>query len=186
MRCFVGLPLPAGYQENFAALRRLLAPDLRSRLTWTRPGNGHLTLRFLGEIDPAMAQAVGNGLEKLRFSAFTLQPGPLRFFPLRGRPKVLWLGLEQGAAESAALAARLAETLADLGLPPANAPFTPHLTVARVREAQADPWPQLAARAAEVSWPATVIDRVVLWQSHLGPGGPRYAALAETPARDPA
>ena len=50
MRCFVGLPLPAAYQDGLRVLTTGLSARIRSAVAWTRPGNWHLTLRFLGEV----------------------------------------------------------------------------------------------------------------------------------------
>ena len=59
MRCFLGLPLPQAWKQALAALLPQLKRGLASRLTWTRPENWHLTLKFLGEIEEARDRKSG-------------------------------------------------------------------------------------------------------------------------------
>ena len=182
MRCFLGLPLPQAWKQALAALAPELKRGLASRLTWTRPGNWHLTLKFLGEIEAAQAEALGAALPTLRFTAFDLAAGPAGFFPNAKRPRVFWLGLSQGGAECAALAARVEELCAGLGFPAEDRPFAPHLTLARVREAGPDDWDQLARRVNAHPWPLARVDHVALWQSVLSPQGPEYRELCAVSA----
>jgi len=160
IRCFVGLPLPPQWQDRLAALRADLhaacaspngdappptipAPtglaglaDLLHRLHWTPPGNWHLTLRFLGDVPAPHCDEVADALRAIKFAPLQLAVGRAGVFPVRGAPRVLWLGLAQGAPECAALATAVNAALAPLGFAPEDRPFAPHLTLARVRQAQ--------------------------------------------------
>jgi len=177
MRCFLGLALPDAWKQALAALLPDLRRGLSSRLTWTRPGNWHLTLKFLGEVEERQARALAAALPGLSFAAFDLAAGPAGFFPNAKKPRVFWLGLSQGASECAALAGRVDALCAGLGFAREERPFAPHLTLARVREAHADDWAALAARAQAHPWPAARAEKVVLWQSVLSPQGPEYREL---------
>lgn len=178
MRCFVGLPLPEAYQQGLEELSGALARLLRSRIAWTRPGNWHLTLAFLGEVAEARVADLRRALEGVHFSAFELQAGGAGFFPDARRPGVLWLGLVRGSAESAALARDVGRTLEPLGFAPDPRPFAAHLTLGRVRERRPDDWAAAAREMEKRSWPPVAVDRFVFWQSVLGDRGPRYQALA--------
>uniref|UniRef100_B8DP27 RNA 2',3'-cyclic phosphodiesterase n=1 Tax=Nitratidesulfovibrio vulgaris (strain DSM 19637 / Miyazaki F) TaxID=883 RepID=B8DP27_NITV9 len=160
VRCFVGLPLPPQWQDRLAALRDDLhaacatadttgpgmcdpAPmlltalaDLLRRLHWTPPGNWHLTLRFLGAVPAPRCDEVADALRTISFAPLQLAVGKAGVFPARGDPRVLWLGLAQGAAECAALATAVNAALVPLGFTPEDRPFAPHLTLARLREAR--------------------------------------------------
>lgn len=182
MRCFLGLPLPEAWKQALARLLPQLQRGLASRLTWTRPGNWHLTLKFLGEVEEGRAQELGAALLGLRFTAFDLMAGPAGFFPNAKKPRVFWLGLSQGSAECAALAAQVEGLCAGLGFPAEDRPFSPHLTLARVREAGPDHWEALAKAASDHPWPPGRAERVVLWQSVLSAAGPEYRPLAEARA----
>ncbi len=177
MRCFLGLALPDAWKQALAQLLPGLKRGLASRLTWTRPENWHLTLRFLGEIEEQRAQALAAALPGLSFAAFDLAAGPAGFFPNAKKPRVFWLGLSQGADECAALAGQVDALCAGLGFGREERPFAPHLTLARVREAQADDWAALAAKAQAHPWPAARAEKVALWRSVLSPQGPSYREL---------
>ena len=118
--------------------------------------------------------------EPIAESSFSLSFQGLGFFPERGSPRVLWLGIRDGMDAlrriHAALAARVG-TLADAGRP-----FTPHLTLARFRERS--PRAQFAeiAHVQAAAGPSR-IDRVTLYESRLSPAGPTHVPLAEAPLR---
>lgn len=183
LRCFVGLPLPPQWQDRLAALRADLqavcatadttdsgtrdpalaipAPprlaglaDLLHRLHWTPPGNWHLTLRFLGDVPAPRCNEVANALRTISFAPLQLAVGAAGAFPARGAPRVLWLGLAQGAPECTALATAVNAALAPLGFAPEDRPFAPHLTMARVREARrGDRQRDVARSGGEPSYP---------------------------------
>lgn len=187
VRAFIALPLPAAYQEGLAAVRRDWEGRLRSRLAWTRPGSWHLTLKFLGDVQEAGLPRLAAALGGVRFAEFVLRAGGGGFFPPRPapeargrgwRPRVLWLGLEGGAAESAALALAIEKALLPLGFPAGERPFSAHLTLARIQWCEPDPWDEVLADLAGRPWPVSVAAGFTLYRSELGPGGPRYTALS--------
>ncbi|GAB6059945.1 RNA 2',3'-cyclic phosphodiesterase [Desulfonatronum parangueonense] len=187
MRCFFGLPLPAPYQEALEALIRNLKPGLRSKISWTRPDNWHLTLKFLGEVSPEKLESLLGSFQAPLGESFTLQGQGGGFFPDRRRPRVVWVGVGQGMIAVQDLAAETNRRCATQGFVPESRPFQPHLTVARIRQALDDPWASLLSELQGVSWPEIRMDRVVLWQSRLTPVGPCYQPLAEfelQPAND--
>lgn len=179
MRCFVGLPLSDAYQRGLEELTGILRRGLCSRVAWTRPGNWHLTLAFLGEVGEGRLGELRQALEGVRFAAFELQAGGAGFFPDARRPGVLWLGLLRGAAESAALARDVARVLEPLGFAPDSRPFAAHLTLGRVKERRPDDWAAVAREMEKRPWPPVAVDRFVFWRSVLGDRGPRYQTLAE-------
>lgn len=182
MRCFIGLPLPEAWKQALTRLLPQLQRGLSSRLTWTRPENWHLTLKFLGEVEEGRAQELGAALLGLRFTPFDLAAGPAGFFPNAKRPRVFWLGLAQGAARCAALAKQVEDLCAGRGFAAGDRPFAAHLTLARVREAGPDDWENLAKVASNHAWPPARAERVVLWQSVLSPQGPEYRELCAVSA----
>ena len=110
--------------------------------------------------------------------AFSLRWGALGAFPRPRRANVLWLGAEQGEAEAESLAAAVEEAVEAAGFPPEDRPFRCHLTLSRIRPDQdvtavLDAVPSLGL--------AMAVDRVVLYRSHLGPGGPRYEEVEAFP-----
>lgn len=183
LRLFVAVDLP---EEVRAALGRLL-DDLKRRdlggLRWVRPQGIHLTLKFLGEtpaerlpeIEAALARAL-RGAARLR-----LHLGELGTFADRRGPRVLWLDVSGDVPALQGLQAAVETALRDVGFPPEERQFSPHLTLARVPQ---PPPPGIAERLSEAlaaaGAPSGQIDvrEIVLMRSTLQPGGAVYEQLA--------
>jgi 2'-5' RNA ligase len=190
-RLFIAVPVPAEVREAVAALLEPFrtGPFARSA-RWVHVETLHLTLRFLGDTDPALAARVPDAVHAALDGrpAFDVRLGGAGSFPPSARKiRALWLGITQGADELGALARALDAPLAGLSWPPDDRPYRPHLTIARtdatgVREsilvAQAL---QEAAAAWETGFRAR---SAVLYRSLLGSGPPRHEPLAEVVLHD--
>ena len=154
-----------------------MAVEQHAKASWVRPERMHLTLHFLGQVDAAMEDRVRDALaHPLRDAPFAITFDRLGFFPERGSPRVLWLGIRDGLEPLR----RVHNALADrLGIKPdREGPYTPHLTLARFRDRVS------RARLGEIgriqaSAGPSRIDRVTLYESRLSPAGPTYLPLAE-------
>jgi len=192
LRCFVGLPLPEAWHQALDRVVARLAQRLASRISWTKPGNWHVTLKFLGEVDVSRLPELSAALAGVVFAPFALELGLAGQFEQAGRPpksgpKALWAGLGLGAEEAARLARQVDQALAGCGFKPENRPFRAHVTLGRVKDAAAgEEWGVVAEELGRESFGAARVERLVLWRSILGPQGPKYAALFEFPARAPA
>lgn len=132
MRLFAGIDLPNEVRENLAALIGTLRPC--ARLNWSPAANLHITTKFIGEWPEHRLDALVAALQSLP----PRQPIGIAFqglgwFPNARAPKIFWVGVKAngGLAE---LARHTDETVARLGVPPEKRPFSPHLTLARIRE----------------------------------------------------
>jgi 2'-5' RNA ligase len=184
MRQFLAAELPGEVRRRVAEVRAGLEERLRG-WRWVRTDAVHLTLRFLGEVGqdtdrrarPAWSRVAAGG------EPFRLRLAGLGRFPPRGGPRVLWAGLEEtepGAA-LASLAAGLEGAARELGWEPERRTFRPHLTLARRRRGARPDEPPAGAKLGEAEgW----VRRIVLFQSHLEPGGARYTALESFPLGD--
>lgn len=186
VRCFVGLPLPGDWQSALDRMAGRLGGLLASRVGWTRPGNWHVTLKFLGDVDGARLPELRAALRGVAFAPFLLRLGGAGCFPPPGRglPRTLWVGLSAGGEDCARLAAGLERALAPLGFAAEARGFRAHVTLGRVREVAAGD--DFAAALADCGGAGAGPARAgvfVLWRSILGPGGPKYAALEVFPAR---
>ncbi|MFZ0214414.1 MAG: RNA 2',3'-cyclic phosphodiesterase, partial [Candidatus Dormiibacterota bacterium] len=102
VRCFVALPLPDGVREALAEHLRAcaaLAPGHR----WSPPQNLHVTLRFLGRVDVVLLDRLRDALGEVRASPFRVALGGEGRFGRPSAPRVLWLGVREGAAPLAEL-----------------------------------------------------------------------------------
>ncbi len=177
-RLFAGLPLDAGTR---ATLTQLTA-DVRSSgwpVRWVAPEAWHLTVKFYGEREEAEVAPIGAALAEavqgtppldLQFTALGVNaPGR--------RARVLWLEVEAPPALEL-LHHRVELAGQALGVEAEGRPFRPHLTIGRVRNGAVlppDAGARLTATTVDVAFLA---DRLVLFESRLGPGGPRYAERA--------
>jgi 2'-5' RNA ligase len=185
-RLFVAVPLG---EEARASVARLVgdvqasaeaaAREQRSAVRWVRTDGLHVTLRFLGPTPEDRIAALSAIVDDAAASA---APFPVSIrrsgaFPSARRPRTLWLGIDDGSAQLAALAGRLSEGLAQAGWPTDDRPFRAHLTLARADGRREGPAVAdlLAARAAEFEthFPA---ERLVLFESVTGGGPARYVA----------
>lgn len=191
MRLFAAVEI----DEQQAARAEALIRELRTRadrsapgarVTWLTLERLHLTITFIGEVDASLGAAVASSLKPaVRIAPFTLRLGGLGAFPARGRPRALWVGVEEGRDELVALEREVTARLSRLGIPHEDRPYTPHLTLARVREASGLRTSLLLnglERAGRLG--ATRIGAITLFESRLGPGGPRYAPIIKTPLLD--
>jgi RNA 2',3'-cyclic 3'-phosphodiesterase len=153
--------------------------DPRSRMSWVRPERMHLTLHFFAHADEVLERRILSAFdEPVREPSFRLAFEGLGFFPERGSPRVLWLGVREGLAELRRLHQILTGRLSRALPPGAAKPFTPHLTLARFRSrvprGQIEDIGSIQASAGPCA-----IDRVTLYESHLSSAGPAYLRLAE-------
>ncbi|GAB6038282.1 hypothetical protein JCM15519_28410 [Fundidesulfovibrio butyratiphilus] len=182
----MGVPLASDLVRALDDLTRVLRPLAPAPCAWTRPGSWHITLKFLGDTPAERVADIESALAGVRFVPFVLRPGPALTFPPGKRPRVLTLALAQGGAECASLARSVDTALTGIGFSSETRPFTPHLTLARVKanrrdterpapgSARAGGWPPLLAKAGAQGLPAAVADRFVLWRSFLA-GDPNIA-----------
>ncbi|MDX6751394.1 RNA 2',3'-cyclic phosphodiesterase [Geminicoccaceae bacterium 1502E] len=127
-RLFIALDLP---EETTAELDRLCVGLPGAR--WTDPGDFHLTLRFIGEVDHATFCEVGEALASVSLRPFEMRLKGLGEFPPRGPMHTLWAGIEAPDALMQ-LKRRLDRVCDEAGVAREKRKFVPHVTLARFRE----------------------------------------------------
>lgn len=182
MRLFIAVQLPPELTDRAAALLPLALPAVRR----VQPELMHITLAFLGWTPDAQLDATGDAARAAAAGhrAFALAFGAAGRFPVSGRPRVVWLGVTAGADALTALAGSVTEQLRSRELGFDDRPFSPHLTLARVREEATGSEARTVAAAVdtlEVPDLRTWVDRIAVVESVLSPTGPRYTARAELP-----
>jgi 2'-5' RNA ligase len=178
VRLFVAIDVP---DELRAAIESDIVDPLRDRVPgarWTRPGGRHLTLAFLGSVDDDRVGEISEALRApaSRHASFEASFEEIGGFPNLRRPRVLWIGVGEGAEPMAALALDIESALEPLGFEPEGRPFQGHLTLARFKEPRAFDVPAAAVQLDRFS-----VNEIVLFQSRLHPKGARYDVLERFP-----
>jgi 2'-5' RNA ligase len=173
IRAFFGLPVPQAQRqqlEPYLAACAAQAPDFRS----TPSANLHLTIRFIGNVEPSVADGIADRLAEQPLAGFTLELGDVGTFQ-RGRlVRVVWLQLRGGAEPARELAALVEAECVGADLVPEARPFQPHLTLARARSRDGNELPVLPATPDLPPWRA---EELVLYRSHLGRAGAVYEPI---------
>jgi 2'-5' RNA ligase len=177
IRAFLGIPLPA---EQRAALAAYVGACSESHpeFRWVRADNLHLTLRFIGAAEPARLGELTTRLRSTPAPGFELALNGSGSFGSGRLKRVLWLGLGEGAAPAAELAAAVEAACVATGFEADPRPFRAHITLARARDRRGAPEPDLPPAPALPAWRPT---EYLLYQSRLGPGGAQYVALERFP-----
>lgn len=172
-RLFLAVQLPATVT---AALEACVGPrrDAEPALRWAQPEHWHVTLAFLGDVPADNEDRLVENLVPVAAgtAGFGLTLGGAGCFPQPGAAKVLWLGVQDGAADLEALARRCRTAAARADLHVEGGRFQPHLTLARSnRGIVARRWLALLDTFGPFSWQ---VGDFVLVDSELTRGGPRH------------
>jgi 2'-5' RNA ligase len=173
-RLFTGLEIPEKLGESLALLRGGL-PGAR----WIDPENYHLTLRFIGDVDDDIAREVAWMLGKVRRRDFELRLDGLSSFGGR-KPRAVVAAVAPSPAVME-LQAEHERLMQRVGLEPEGRKYTPHVTLARLRDSSSfEVAEYLSARAAFRS-PPFLVSRFVLFSSRASVGGGPYVVEAAYP-----
>jgi RNA 2',3'-cyclic 3'-phosphodiesterase len=193
MRTFMAIELPPGLRQSLVQVQERLDGHLpQGVVVWTAPRKLHLTLRFLGETDPAQQAQLAGSLAALarRLAPFPLALQGIGVFPDYGRMRVVWVGLSGALTALGKLNERIEQLAREAGFEAETKPFSPHITIGRTGRnvsgpdlRQAGRRMQELARAPEAEQMVGefVVSEVVHMQSQLRPGGAVYAPLGRFP-----
>jgi 2'-5' RNA ligase len=179
MRLFTGLDLPAGVVGNLEELLRRLKPT--ARINWSPPANLHVTTKFIGAWPEERLGELMAALRGVPVRApIAVQVRRVGFFPNPHSPRVFWCGIEAPGLDG--LAADTDSATAALGVEREKRAFSPHLTLARIRE-QIDlqPLRKTVAALESLEFGDFEARSFFLYQSSLRPAGSVYTKLAEFP-----
>lgn len=177
VRAFIALELP---QEIKQAIADYVAPlrALDRGISWTKAENVHLTLKFLGNVHKPQIEKVATALREVcaSFAPIAAEIIGSGVFPNEHRARVLWIGMKESSGKLAELAQRIESECRRLGFEKEERSFSPHLTIARVKEGKAA---NAVKALRESPFPARqiVFQECTLMQSVLHPAGSIYTAL---------
>ena len=197
MRIFIGIDLDPEVRTRIARFIEGVegfAPDAR----WARPESLHITLKFIGEQPPERVEAITERLRRVESSAFEIRAGGYGFFPTAKAPRVFWIGIHAGP-QLAKLAESIDTTVAEVGIPQEERPYSPHLTLARAgagRRSGSPKWrkgdgpnatfavlEKRLAAMGELDFGKMTAREFILYQSQLSPAGSKYTKLQRFPLR---
>jgi 2'-5' RNA ligase len=174
LRIFTGLEIPSEIAQSLSMLRGGL-PGAR----WIDPENYHLTLRFIGDVDDALAHEVASMLGRVRRREFELRFDGLTSFGGR-RPRAVVAALAQ-TQELMELQAEHERLMQRVGLEPEGRKYTPHVTLARLRDSSSLQVAEYLASRALLRAPPFKASRFVLFSSRASVGGGPYLVEAAYP-----
>jgi len=180
-RLFIALPLNAPAIAELNALVHMCKRLARST-KWVRPEQMHVTLKFLGDVEEEREEDIVTALETAAAMApFTFNLAGVGAFPNPRRPRVIWTGIDRGRDEVTTLAERVDAELAAKKFAREARPFSPHVTIGRVREPANFDELWRAVEATPFTGTAVDAREVRLVHSTLTPKGPIYNDLATIP-----
>jgi RNA 2',3'-cyclic 3'-phosphodiesterase len=183
-RAFVAVGLDAATRASVGAEVDSLRPLSRA-VAWVPAENLHLTLKFLGEQSDARLGEAITALEEAAAGRppFSVTLHGVGAFPGMDRPRILWVGVAEGALGVRALQSAVEAALGERGFERDGRPWHPHLTIGRVfdpgrwRRDAAPALREAIARAATRSFGALEVARILLMRSDLSRSGARYSEL---------
>jgi 2'-5' RNA ligase len=136
IRAFIAVELPGELKQGLAALETQLKKNSPPVVKWVDPESIHITLKFLGETSDAVIDELLLAMEEsvAGVSPFKLEVGKLGAFPAVDRPQVIWVGVSGDMEKLAQLQKNLEQNTEQLRFKRESRPFSPHLTLGRVRE----------------------------------------------------
>lgn len=173
VRAFIATEVTPEIRARVSESQEILK-QCRARFTLVDPGSIHLTIRFLGEVHSDQIPLLCNVLRSIEGVPFEMKLGEA-VGNNPSHPRTIWCTVHDGGA-SARLARRVDDAIAPLGFPRETRPFTPHVTLARVKEyhpSLAKPLKDLAGREHGTC----IVKGFTLKRSTLTPQGPIYEDL---------
>jgi RNA 2',3'-cyclic 3'-phosphodiesterase len=183
IRSFIAIELPTEVREQIDILRDKLKNNVHVPGSWVKTENIHLTLKFLGNVPENRISKMGDILIDIsrNTASFYIELDALGAFPTIRHPRILWIGLSGDIPELLSLQKNIDKTLNDIGFPLENRPFSPHLTLCRIKE---DLSPVLCNSLNNAFSTISVENKIrfqvnefILFKSQLTPSGSIYSRL---------
>ncbi len=178
IRAFIALDISEETRAEVARIEKELK-DSGADVKWVNPASMHLTLKFLGNVREDSIAALAVKLDEIAAvnEPFDAILHDLGVFPKWDYPRVVWIGLNEGADRVKKLAKETEEAMAGEGFARDDRPFSPHITIGRVRTAKNKDKLKRIADGLTVNPVTSRVSRVTLFRSELSPGGSVYTPL---------
>jgi 2'-5' RNA ligase len=178
-RSFIAVELSTEIAEGVRRIQAGLR-DCAKGVSWVRPEGIHLTLKFLGDVDPGRVEGIASTAEA---SVKTIGPFTTRIkgcggFPNARNPRVIWIGVEEPSGLLTELQAKVAQGMEELGFAREGRAYTPHLTIGRLRPGKGKGEVAQALEATkECDLGTMAVREICLFRSQLKPTGAEYTKL---------
>ena len=177
-RLFIALPvLPPTSGDIMEVM------DANLDLRWREEHNLHLTLRFIGEVDAPLRDAVEKSLAPIVVEPFILEVRELGVFCIHGHPDVIYAGIGTGHPRLFQLQRRIEQALFSVGLPYEMRAYNPHITVARVSKASKPLVEDFLKRHRDFSAAPFKVDRFCLYRTLHTHYGHQFEVLRDYPLK---
>ncbi len=180
MRCFISINLPEKLKREIHDTTEELRRR-KSDVKWVLAENLHITLKFLGEVSEDAVKELQRGLSSVaeKSNSFRMGLRGLGMFPDKRRPRVVWIDLID-TDELKKLQEMVEKATITLGFEKEDRPFSPHLTIGRVKSFMGMGYLLTAVEAIKDKDFGNIgVDAFSLMKSDLKPSGAQYTTLAE-------
>ncbi|MBD3182386.1 RNA 2',3'-cyclic phosphodiesterase [Candidatus Poribacteria bacterium] len=183
IRTFIAIKLP----ENIHKVLKQLQDELKESMPdvrWTKYGNIHLTLKFLGDTPVSQVDFIDEKLREIsgKFSSFNMILEGVGAFPNSRKPRIIWAGINTTDETLENLAKQIEKEMDKIGFPKEKRKFKPHLTIGRIRKLNN---PTVMSKVLENIQIRKIgeftVESVSFIESQLDPGGSIYTTLCDAP-----
>ncbi len=184
-RCFIAIDLPKTVKKDLAGIQKRFS-SWPTRVKWVEEQNFHLTLKFLGDVSELQIQVLEAGLEKVSsvHRKCQIKISGLGAFPGLKNPKVIWAGVEDLNRDLYLLWSGIEKELAGMGFAPEEKPFSPHLTLGRVKDPRPAPGFREIIQTLELKNYLIPVTEIRLMRSQLSRTGPVYSCFRSFPLQE--
>jgi len=179
IRTFICIEIPDSIKSRIGRLQESLR-EIDAQISWTKPSNIHLTLKFLGGVRASRLERIKDAVTRAAqgIEPFDIEVNGTGCFPSPRSPRVLWVGITRVPEDLQSLYVKLEDELSRIGFDREKRKLSPHLTIGRIRT------PHNASRVADSLIAATFApeqfhtSEIIVMRSDLKPTGSIYTPQA--------
>lgn len=181
MRLFVAIELDGRVRSALAEAQRALKPE-SDGVRWVDPQQAHMTVKFLGEVSDDRVEEAAEAMTEAAAAtaSFDLEVAGCGCFPPRGPVRIVWAGVTEASGTLVRCAGRIEERFAEMGFPKEQRPYSPHITLGRVRQDRSAGRLRAAVEVQRLGPVAQSVSSLTLMSSTLSPKGALYTPVAKS------
>lgn len=179
-RTFLALDINEAVRGRLASMMGELGVP-GAKIKWVDPGNIHLTVKFLGDIEesnfPELSRLTADAARNVQ--AFDFNISGVSCIPPAGRIRMIWTGVRETTGRMGELYNKLNESLRQIGAKEENRQFKPHITLGRIKFLpEPERLRRLVQQFASEDFGTVRAEELVVYCSKLTPAGPVYTPIA--------